>query len=160
MTYLNSEFDNSYMNLALKEAKKAYDAKEVPVGCVIVDRSKGKVISSAHNMTELYKNPNLHAEMIAIERACQMSGNKFLFDCDIYITLEPCAMCAYAISNAKIARVYYAASDEKQGAVENSTRFYTTKSCFHRPEIYLGIQKIESEGLITSFFSNLRKSKI
>jgi tRNA(adenine34) deaminase len=160
MTHFDSDFSNPYMKIALDEARLAYSQGEIPVGCVVVDRLTGSIVSIAHNMSEQDKNPNLHAEMIAIDRACKKINNKFLLNCDIYITLEPCTMCSSAISNARIARIYYAASDEKQGAVENGIRFYTTDSCFHRPEIYSGIHKFESEELITSFFSKLRKSKL
>ncbi len=157
---MRPDFNNFYMQMALDEAHIAYSEGEVPVGCIIVDRLTDTVLSSTHNMSQQDNNPNLHAEMIAIDRACKKINNKTLLNCDIYITLEPCTMCASAISNARIARMYYAASDAKQGAVENGVRFYTTSSCFHRPEIYSGLQRRESEALITSFFSKLRKNKL
>lgn len=146
--------------MALDEAYLAYSEGEVPVGCVIVDRLTKTVVSRAHNMSQQSHNPNLHAEMIALDIACKKIDNKNLSSCDIYITLEPCTMCASAISNTRIARMYYAASDKKQGAVENGVRFYTTGSCFYRPEIYSGLQRLESEAIITSFFSKLRKNKL
>lgn len=146
--------------MALAEAQLAYSEGEVPVGCVIVNRLTNTVVSKAHNLSQQCNNSNLHAEMIAIDAACKKNNNKTLLNCDIYITLEPCTMCASAISNARIARMYYAASDEKQGAVENGVRFYTTRSCFYRPEIYSGILRLESETIIASFFSKLRKNKL
>jgi len=160
MANFDTNFNNFYMHMALAEARLAYLEGEVPVGCVIVNHLTNTVISSAHNMSQQGNNPNLHAEMIAIDMACKKINNKTLLNCDIYITLEPCTMCASAISNARIARMYYAASDEKQGAVENGVRFYTTNSCFYRPEIYSGIQRLESETIIASFFSKLRKNKL
>lgn len=155
-----SDFNNNYMKEALKEAQKAYDAGEVPVGCIIVDRQKSKIIAKAHNLMQSKKNPNLHAEMLAIDMACSEKDNKNLSDCDIYVTLEPCTMCASAISNARLSRLYYGASDLKQGAVENGVQFYTSDSCMHRPEIYSGINAHESSEIIESFFGKLRKNKL
>lgn len=155
-----SDFNNKYMKEALKEAQKAFDAGEVPVGCVIVDRIRGKIIAQTHNLMQSKKNPNLHAEMLAIDIACNQKDNKNLLDCDIYVTLEPCTMCASAISNARLGRLYYGASDLKQGAVENGVQFYTSNSCMHRPEIYSGINAHESGKIIESFFGKLRKNKL
>ena len=160
MTLKISDFDTRYMKLALSEAKKAYDIGEIPVGCVIVDSMRGEIIAQSHNLMQLNKNPNFHAEMLAIDIACKKKANKNLSNCDIYVTLEPCTMCASAISNARINRLYYAASDLKQGAVENGVRFYTSNSCMHRPEIYSGINAHESMELIESFFSKLKKNKL
>ncbi len=150
------KFDNQIMLLALEEAKLAKKLGEVPVGCVIIERSSGKVIAKSYNQMQQGNNPNLHAEMIAISLACKKLGNKNLADYDIYVTLEPCTMCASAISNARLGRLYYGASDIKQGAVENGVRFFTSSSCMHRPEIYSGIQIIEATKLLKNFFSNLR----
>ena len=146
--------------MALEEARIAYLEKEIPVGCVIVDRQSGVVLAKAHNMCQQLKNPNLHAEMIAITTACNEINNKNLSGCDLYVSLEPCVMCASAISNARIGKLYYAASDQKQGSVENGLRFYTTGSCFHRPEVYPGLLSLESEAIILSFFRQLRKSQL
>lgn len=153
-------FDDQYMNIALSEAKKAYDKGEVPVGCVIVQQPSGIIITHSHNLSETKKNPNLHAEMIAINEACSKLDSKNLADCDIYVTLEPCTMCASAISNARIKRLFYGCPDVKQGSVENGVRFFTTTSCFHRPEIYNGMLVEESMGLITSFFRKIRLNKL
>ena len=160
MTLKASDFDNKYMIEALKEAQKAFDVGEVPVGCVIVDRIRGKVIAKTHNLMQSKKSPNSHAEILAIDIACNKKDNKNLSDCDIYITLEPCTMCASAISNARLGRLYYGASDLKQGAVENGVRFYTSGSCMHRPEIYSGINAHESGKIIESFFGKLRKNQL
>jgi cytosine deaminase len=155
-----SDFNSKYMDLALIEAKKAYDKGEVPVGCIIVERDSGAILAKSHNLMQYAKNPNCHAEMLAIDQACKAAGSKNLSNCDIYVTLEPCTMCASAISNARLERLYYGASDLKQGAVENGVRFYTSNSCMHRPEIYSGISACESEGLMESFFDKLRKNEI
>jgi len=147
------------MQQALLEAKKAFENNEVPVGCIIAD-SKGNIISRAHNLVETTQNPNFHAEMIAIDQACKKLGSKNLENYDIYVTLEPCTMCASAIANSRITRLYYGALDDKHGAVENGVRFFTSKSCFHRPEIYSGIYAEESTELLKSFFSKIRKDKL
>lgn len=157
MTLKQSEFDNHFMSLAFEEAEKAASLGEVPVGCVIVERVSRQVVARAHNMSEQGKNANLHAEIIAINEACRVLSSKNLSELDIYVTLEPCTMCASAISNARIKRLYYGASDEKQGAVENGVRFFTSTSCLHRPEIYSGIQSPRSERMLRDFFIQLRK---
>jgi tRNA(Arg) A34 adenosine deaminase TadA len=146
----------SYIEIAYKQAKIAFKKSEVPVGCAIIDRGTGQILAKTHNLCESKNNPTLHAEIVAISLACKKINNKNLSNCDIYITLEPCAMCASAISHAKIKRVYYSAPDEKQGAVENGIRFFNSKSCLHRPEIYSGIMKNESETLLRDFFAKLR----
>ena len=148
------------MLLALEEARVAFDKGEVPVGCVIVNRCNNEIVSKAHNLMQQKKNACCHAEIIAIEEACKQRNNKNLLDCDIYVTLEPCTMCAAAISYSRIGRLYYGASDFKQGAVENGVRFYSSKSCTHRPEIYSGINIIESSEIIKSFFGQLRKNRL
>lgn len=154
------EFNNQFMMQALLEAKKAYSVGEIPVGCVIVDRKERKILAASHNMMQQSKNPNCHAEILAINAACKKKDNKNLSDCDIYVTLEPCTMCASAISNVRIGSLYYGASDSKQGAVENGVRFYTSKTCLHRPDVYSGIHSIESEKIIKSFFGQLRKNTL
>jgi cytosine deaminase len=160
MTLKPSNFKNKFMQLALAEAQIAYDIGEVPVGCIIVNRESGQIIAKTHNLMQSKKNPNYHAEILAINLACETIGSKALLDCDIYVTLEPCTMCASAISNARLSRLYYGASDLKQGAVENGVKFYTHNSCMYRPEIYSGINAEESTLLITNFFGKLRKSKL
>ncbi len=144
------------MNLALDLAEEAAKNGEVPVGCVIIDKQNNEIIATGKNMMEKVKNPNAHAEMIAIEQACLTLNSKNLSNCNIYINLEPCTMCASAIANARIANLYYAASDTKQGAVENGVKFFTSSSCFHRPEIYSGICAEESQKIIKNFFHKIR----
>ncbi|HJK86444.1 MAG TPA: nucleoside deaminase [Candidatus Megaira endosymbiont of Nemacystus decipiens] len=144
------------MNVALNEAKKAYNKNEVPVGCVIVNKS-GFLLTKKHNLMQGRLNPNDHAEMLAISAACKELKSKNLSDCDLYVTLEPCTMCASAISNARIRRLYYGASDSKQGAIENGVRFFTSSNSMHKPEIYSGIREVESIQLMQKFFHNLRR---
>lgn len=148
------------MAQALAQAKIAYDIGEIPVGCLIVNNKNGEIIVATHNLMQRDKNPNYHAEILAINAACNKLSSKNLNGCDIYVTLEPCTMCASAIANARIARVYYAAEDKKHGAVENGVRFFTTNSCFHRPEIYSGINEAESSALLKTFFSKIRKDEL
>lgn len=148
------------MELAINEAKLAFDENEVPVGCVIVDQKNNEVIATTHNSMQQDNNACMHAEMKAIELACKKINNKNLSSCDIYVTLEPCTMCAAAIAYARLSRLYYSASDPKQGAVESGVRFFTSDSCMHTPEIYSGMNIAESSELIKSFFSKLRKNKL
>lgn len=148
------------MLLALEEATQAFDEGEVPIGCVIVNRNNNEIIARTHNSMQQHKNACLHAEMKAIELACKKSNNKNLSNCDIYVTLEPCTMCAAAISYSRISRLYYSTPDPKQGAVENGVRFYASESCMHKPEVYSGMNITESSKLMKSFFIQLRKNKL
>src|SRR5690348_13228770 len=131
----------SHMPHALAEARAAADRGEVPIGAVIVQ--DGRVITSAHNLTETYNDPTAHAELLAIRAACEILRSPRLTDCDLYVTLEPCAMCAAAISFARIRRLYFGAPDAKGGAVENGARFFTQATCHHKPEIYGSIAEGE-----------------
>lgn len=149
-------FDNKYMRNALGNALYAEASDEVPVGAVIVSRATGEIIAESHNKVELDQNPLRHAEIIAIEAACKLLKTKNLSHCDLYVTLEPCTMCAAAISYARIGRLFYGAYDPKQGAVENGVRFFTQESCMHRPEIYDNIMAEESSELLKRFFEKLR----
>src|SRR5246500_6036737 len=141
---------HTFMELALDEAYAARGAGEVPIGCVIV--CDGDLIAQAGNRTLADRDPTAHAEMVAIRRAAEALGNERLADCDLYVTLEPCAMCAAAISFARIRRIYYGAADPKGGAVENGVRFFASASCHHRPEIYGGLAEAEASVLLTDFF--------
>ena len=141
---------NSFMELALREARAAGAAGEVPVGCVVV--RDGKLIAQTGNRTLTDRDPTAHAEMVAIRRAAANLGSERLVDCDLYVTLEPCAMCAAAISFARIRRLYFGASDPKGGAVDNGVRYFSSSTCLHRPEIYGGIGEIEAAELLQSFF--------
>jgi tRNA(adenine34) deaminase len=140
----------SFMDLALAQARAAAAAGEAPVGCVIV--REGVVIALAHNRTLTDRDPTAHCEMLAIRRAAAALGSERLVDCDLHVTLEPCAMCAAAISFARIRRLYYGAADPKGGAVENGVRFFASAACHHRPEIYGGIGEAEAAGLLKDFF--------
>jgi tRNA(adenine34) deaminase len=138
------------MDLALIEARTARDAGEVPVGCVIVRNNA--VIAKTFNRTLADRDPTAHAELIAIRAAAAVLGTERLSDCDLYVTLEPCAMCAAAIAFGRIRRVYYGAADPKGGAVENGVRFFASPTCHHRPEVYGGIGEAEASALLTDFF--------
>lgn len=144
------------MALALELASEAATKGEVPVGTVIVERASYKIIATAHNMVQTLNNPLMHAEIIAINQACAFISNKNLSAYDIYSSLEPCAMCAGAISLARINRLFYAAPDYKAGAVEHGITFFNSTSCFHRPEIYPGLFEKESKKLLKDFFCNIR----
>ena len=138
------------MDRALAEARAAAAAGEVPVGCVVV--RGGEVIARAGNRTLAGKDPTAHAEMLAIRAAALAIGSERLADCDLYVTLEPCAMCAAALAFARIRRLYYGAADPKGGAVENGVRFFLSPTCHHRPEIYGGIGEAEASALLKDFF--------
>jgi len=140
----------SFMQLALDQARAGAAAGEVPVGCVIVRGAE--VIARAHNRTLADRDPTAHCEMLAIRRAAAALASERLIDCDLYVTLEPCAMCAAAIAFARIRRLYYAAADPKGGAVENGVRFFASPTCHHRPELYGGIGAAEASELLTAFF--------
>ena len=142
------------MTLALDEARAAAAQGEVPVGAVVV--KDGAVIAAAHNRPRELNDPTAHAEMLAIRRACEVLSDERLTDCDLYVTLEPCAMCAAAISFARIRRLYFGAADPKGGAVENGPRFFTQPTCHHAPEVYGGIREGEAAGLLQEFFTARR----
>jgi tRNA(adenine34) deaminase len=138
------------MQQALSEARAAGAAGEVPVGCVIV--RDGIVIARAGNRTLTDRDPTAHAEMLAIRQAAAVLGSERLLDCDLYVTLEPCAMCVAAISFARIRRLYYGAADPKGGAVENGVRYFSSPTCHHRPDLYGGIGEAEAGILLKDFF--------
>ncbi len=143
------------MSLALANAKAASSRGEVPVGAVIVD-SAGKILASAGNQTLELKDPTAHAELLAIRQAANAIGSERLIDCDLYVTLEPCAMCAAAISFARLRRIYFGAADEKMGAVEHGPRFFNQATCHHAPEVYGGIGESEAQTLLIDFFKSRR----
>ena len=144
----------SFMDDALAAARAAQTAGEVPVGAVIV--REGAVIARAGNRTLRDRDPTAHCEMLAIREAAAALGSERLTDCDLYVTLEPCAMCAAAISFARIRRLYYGAADPKGGAVDNGVRFFASPTCHHRPEVYGGINEREAAALLTDFFKARR----
>jgi tRNA(adenine34) deaminase len=143
-----------YMAVALDQAREAAARGEVPVGAVIVRR--GEVLAAAGNRTRQDNDPTAHAEMVAIREACRRVGAERLPDSDLYVTLEPCAMCAAAISFARLRRLYFGAADEKGGAVVSGVRFYASPTCHHAPEIYPHIGESESAELLKSFFRDRR----
>lgn len=144
------------MELALKEAKTASKRGEVPVGAVIVDGPTGDLLAAAGNRTEELNDPTAHAEMLVIRDATQAQGAPRLENCDLYVTLEPCAMCAAAISFARIRRLYFGAYDEKGGGVEHGGRFFSQATCHHAPEVIGGLSETEATGLLKDFFKGKR----
>jgi tRNA(adenine34) deaminase len=144
----------TFMQIAFDEARAASGRGEVPVGAVIVH--DGAVIARAGNRTLADRDPTAHAEMLAIRQAAAALGRERLTDCDLYVTLEPCAMCAAALSFARIRRLYYAAADAKGGAVDSGVRFFAQPTCHHRPEVYGGIGESESAALLKNFFAARR----
>lgn len=146
----------SHMDAAFEEARKAQARGEVPVGAVVVS-SEGKIIGRGGNETRAGCDPTAHAEIVAIREACAALGVERLIGCDLYVTLEPCPMCAAAISNARIARLYYGASDPKSGGVAHGARVFAHSQCHHAPEVYDGIGAVEAEELLRTFFAARRK---
>ena len=143
---------DNWMDRALTLAEQAGEAGEVPVGAVIVEAGSGKVMAEAANRTERDSDPTAHAEMIAIRAAARRLGRPRLSGCDLYVTLEPCPMCAQAISFARIRRLYFGVADPKGGGVENGARVFDKPSCHHRPEVYGGIGESRSAALLQAFF--------
>jgi len=144
------------MELALAQAEAAAGRGEVPVGAVIVDSATGKVLAAAGNRTEELADPTAHAEVLAIREACAGRGEPRLPDCDLYVTLEPCGMCAAAISFARLRRVYFGAYDAKGGGVEHGPRFFHQATCHHAPEIYGGLEERRAAELLKEFFRRRR----
>jgi len=140
----------SFMDLALDAARDAAAAGEVPIGCVVV--RDGAVLTRAGNRTVRDRDPTAHAEMLAIRQAAAALGSERLVDCDLYVTLEPCPMCAAAAAFARIRRLYYGAADPKGGAVESGVRYFSSPTCHHRPEIFNGIAATEAAALLRAFF--------
>lgn len=144
-----------HMLAALAEAEAAAARGEVPVGAVIAT-AKGDVLARAGNRTRELADPTAHAEMLAIRAACAALGSERLIDCDLYVTLEPCPMCAAAISFARIRRLYFGAADPKGGAVENGPRLFSQPSCHHAPEVVGGIEERRAGDLLRAFFADRR----
>lgn len=142
------------MQRALELAAAASEAGEVPVGAVIM--RGGRIIAEAHNAPRETHDPTAHAEVLAIRRAAQVLDSERLTDCELWVTLEPCAMCAGAIVHARLAKVYYAASDPKGGAVEHGARVFDQEQCLHRPEVYSGIGEARAAELLREFFRERR----
>jgi tRNA(Arg) A34 adenosine deaminase TadA len=146
----------SFMALALQEAEHAAARGEVPVGAVIVDAAGGEVLARAGNRTEALNDPTAHAEILAIRKAAAEAGAPRLDGCDLYVTLEPCAMCAAAISFARIRRLYFGAYDPKGGGVEHGARFFQQPTCHHAPEVYGGLEESRASELLVKFFEERR----
>ena len=140
------------MRIALEEANEALNRGEVPVGAVITT-GNGAILVRARNRTLELNDPTAHAELLAIREAAAKHSNQRLTDCDIYVSLEPCAMCAAAISFARLRRLYFGAPDPKMGAVDNGPRFFQQRTCHHRPEVYGGLAEAQAAALLKSFFS-------
>ena len=147
----------SPMQEALRLAGEAYKLEEVPVGAVVAD-PRGHILAGDHNRVNELRDPTAHAEILAIRKACRIIANERLVECSIYVTIEPCPMCASAISQARIARLYYGAMDEKSGGVDNGPKIFNDRSCHWKPEVYGGIMEMEARGLIRCFFSSKRTS--
>ena len=143
------------LEIAFAEAEAAAARGEVPVGAVVADKA-GNVLARAGNRTLELKDPTAHAEMLAIRAAAEILGSERLVDCDLHVTLEPCAMCAAAISFARIRRLYFAAGDEKMGAVEHGPRFYAQPTCHHAPDVYSGLGEERGKLLLKDFFKSRR----
>lgn len=146
---------NHFMELALAEARAAAEAGEVPVGAVIV--RDGTVIATGRNRTRADRDVTLHAEIVAIRAAQHALGQERLPGCDLYVTLEPCTMCAGAISHARIRRLYYGAGDEKGGAVDHGVRFFSAPTCHHAPDTYAGLAETDCAALLVDFFKARRQ---
>lgn len=146
------------MLIALEEARAAAERGEVPVGAVVIDQQQ-TVIAQAGNRVIETKDPTAHAEMLAIRLASAKLNSERLIGCDLYVTLEPCPMCAQAISFARIRRLYYGAGDEKGGGVDHGPRIFDHPTCHHRPEIYGGIRERDSGDLLRSFFAERRHTE-
>ena len=144
----------SFMDMALDEARAAGERGEVPIGCVLVH--DGAVIARAGNRTIAERDPTAHAEMLAIRHAAAALDSERLEGCDLYVTLEPCAMCAGAVAFARIRRLYYGAGDPKGGAVDNGVKFFVSPTCHHRPEVYGGLAEAEAGALLREFFRERR----
>ncbi|MCJ2083692.1 nucleoside deaminase [Methylobacterium sp. J-090] len=143
------------LSLAFDEARRAALAGEVPVGAVVV--RDGRVIAAAHNRPRALKDPTAHAEILAIRAACGILGDERLTGCDLYVTLEPCPMCAGAIAFARIRRLYFGAYDPKGGGVEHGPRVFNQPTCHHAPEVYGGFREAEAAGLLRAFFAERRE---
>jgi len=144
-----------FMRQAIELAANAAGEGEVPVGALVV--RDGKVIATGTNAMRSTSDPTAHAEIVAIRRAADLLGNQRLDGCDLWVTLEPCAMCAGAISHARIARLYYAAPDPKGGGVEHGARVFARETCHHRPEIYAGIGEAQASAMLRAFFVTRRR---
>ena len=148
----------SPMLIALKQARIGFDAEEVPVGAVIIESQTGKVVSKAHNRVQQLQDPTAHAEILAIRSASFKVGNARLTNLDLFVTLEPCAMCAHAISLARINKLVFGAYDSKNGGVEHGARIFSNAACNHIPEIIGGVYETEASDILREFFKARREN--
>ncbi len=151
--------DEDYMRTALAEAEKAGERQEVPIGAVLVERASGKIISRSGNRTIELKDPTAHAEILVLRQAAQLIGNERLLGYYLYATLEPCTMCAAAISFARIDRVIFGAFDEKGGGITHGAKFFKQPTCHHRPEVVAGLMADSSATLLREFFRSRRTGR-
>jgi tRNA(adenine34) deaminase len=156
MFYGQDKPGSAYMRLALEAARRAAAAGDVPVGAVLVDATTENIVAAAGNRVEQDMDPTAHAEMIVIREAATLRKDVRLPNCDLYVTLEPCPMCATAISFARIRRVYFGAFDPKGGGVENGPRIFDQSTCHHRPDVYGGIGESDAAALLKEFFAARR----
>jgi tRNA(Arg) A34 adenosine deaminase TadA len=156
---MQSKSDNIYMLEALKEAKKALKQEEVPIGAILVNNKTGNIAARAHNSTIQNHDPTCHAEINAIRAVCEIEKTQRIPDYDLYVTLEPCSMCAAAISFARINKLVFGVSDEKGGAVINGPRFFEQKTCHHKPKTITNVNLQECGKILKQFFQNKRKEK-
>tara|TARA_Y100000590_G_scaffold212348_1_gene240676 strand:+ start:8541 stop:9032 length:492 start_codon:yes stop_codon:yes gene_type:complete len=153
----HQEEDVLFMQLAIELAKSASDNDEVPVGAVIVERKSSNILAAFSNQMRADHSAINHAEMLAIQKATKVLKNERLVGCDLFVSLEPCPMCAHAISIARLDRLFYAANDPKSGGVEHGPKIFESSSCHHKPEILTGMMSEESSELLKNFFRNKRK---
>ena len=151
--------ENIYMRRAYELALKAKEADEVPIGCVIVDNISGEIVAETYNLSQHALEATAHAEILAIQSACRKMRCNRLRGCDLYVTLEPCTMCAAAISFARIENLYFGAADPKGGAVINGVKFFQSPTCHHRPIVHGGIMEEECSQILKNFFRIKRLSK-
>lgn len=144
---------NFFMNKAIEEANKGLSKNEVPVGAILIDNEKHHIIAKAHNLCNLNKNAIHHAEILLINKSCKIKKSKILLNTSLFVTLEPCAMCAAAISEVRIQKIYFGAYDNKKGSLDSIMKIYNSKHYFV-PEIYGGIEEIACASLLTNFFNN------
>lgn len=144
---------------ALKEAEKAFSEGEIPVGGVVFDTKTGELVCSAHNQVEKDKDPLAHCEMLLVKEACRLKKSKNLSGCSVYVTLEPCSMCAAALSLARVDRVYFGAYDPKSGGVEQGCRVFNQPTIHHKPEVYGGFKEKKATRLLKLFFEKLREKE-
>lgn len=155
---MERETDEHYMRLALAEAEYAKECGEVPIGAVLVNAETGEIVTRSGNRTIEFFDPSAHAEMMVIREGCRVARAQRIPECDLYVTLEPCAMCAAAISFARIRKLYFGAYDRKGGGVEHGGRFYQQATCHHRPQVEGGLLADDCAAILKDFFVEKRKN--